>query len=90
MRKIKEFFKSRAVQKSLTWRLIALIIVVGVALVYTGSIEIAGAIGFFDAVVKTFLYWLHEKAWERVDVRDCRRDAGSDEGSGSESETAGS
>ena len=39
-----------------------------VALFLTGSIEISLGIGTVELVLKTILYYLHERAWDRVEV----------------------
>lgn len=67
MRALRVIIKDRAFQKAMTWRVIALIALMGVTFWATGSLAITGKIGVVDAIFKTFLYWLHEKAWERVD-----------------------
>ena len=63
----KRLMSDRAVQKSFTWRIIAIIVIIIVSLVATGDLALAWAIGFWDTIVKTALYFAHEKAWEKVE-----------------------
>lgn len=63
----------RAKAKTLTWRAIASTdtFLLGWAIItFTGDgvtgMEIAGLIAGFEVLTKMFLYWSHEKAWQRV------------------------
>lgn len=71
-RRIKAFFRTLAVRKALSWRVIAIAVTFVTAFLVTGSFKIAGSIGALDAVFKTVLYWVHEKFWEKVNDRDSR------------------
>lgn len=62
----------RAKAKTLTWRVIASTdtFLLGWAIITfandaTGA-EIAGLIAGFEVLTKMFLYWSHEKVWQRV------------------------
>lgn len=57
----------RTIIKSITWRLWAtcvLFIIVGFA---TGSWGIAGALVGVDVVVKTIMYYAHERIWANIE-----------------------
>lgn len=56
----------RAIQKALTWRVVATTCTAAVALMATGSLGAAGAIAVLDAAIKLVLYYYHERAWQRV------------------------
>ncbi len=58
--------RSRSLIKAITWRITALIITVSVVLIATGDTDLAAAVGLADALVKITLYYLHERAWNRV------------------------
>jgi uncharacterized membrane protein len=58
----------RAVAKALTWRGLATATTIGVAFVFTGSVEISLGIGTIEALLKLLFYYFHEKAWDRVGV----------------------
>jgi uncharacterized membrane protein len=62
--------KTKSVKKTISWRVIALILTVITAWLVTGSIAIAGSIGGIDAIFKTICYWVHEEAWERIEKKD--------------------
>ena len=71
LKKLKEGFISllhtRSIKKTISWRIIALVLTIVTALLLTGSMKIASSIGIIDAVLKTFIYWLHEEAWDRYE-----------------------
>jgi uncharacterized membrane protein len=56
----------RSVLKALSWRLVASAVTVTVVWVVTGRVEVAAAVGAGDTMVKIFLYYLHERAWNRI------------------------
>jgi len=58
--------KKRSVIKSITWRLICIIISVLTAYVLTNKLDIAAAIGTIYNVITTILYYFHERAWNRI------------------------
>ncbi|MFW9966696.1 MAG: DUF2061 domain-containing protein [Candidatus Thorarchaeota archaeon] len=58
----------RAAAKTLTWRTLATATTFGVALIFTGSVEISFGIGVFEAMLKMLFYYFHEKAWDRVGI----------------------
>ena len=59
--------RSRSVLKALTWRLAALGITVATAWAITGKAEVAASIGLADSTVKLLAYYLHERAWIKVE-----------------------
>lgn len=65
---------TKSVKKTISWRVLAILLTILTVWVITGSLAIAGSIGGIDAVLKTVFYWLHEEAWERIEKK------GSDEG----------
>jgi uncharacterized membrane protein len=56
----------RSFVKAATYRLFAMSLVFGVALVYTGDISNAAKIGVSAAIAKTLLYYLWERLWNRI------------------------
>ena len=86
MKGLKNFLTSRAFKKALTWRAIALTTLVVITYVMTGSLALAGSIGVVDVIIKTILYWIHEKIWEKVDDGDSGRPGREPEGVRPESE----
>jgi uncharacterized membrane protein len=58
---------SRSMVKSLVWRLIGIIILGGIAWAITRSWEETTIITVIFHVVRTFLYVLHERIWNRIE-----------------------
>ncbi|MHC4751547.1 MAG: DUF2061 domain-containing protein [Planctomycetota bacterium] len=58
----------RSVAKSLTWRAVASATTIGVAFMFTSSIELSLGIGSIEALLKIFAYYFHERAWKRVQI----------------------
>ena len=58
--------KSRSAVKSISWRIIASCDTILISYLITGSIAIAASIGSIEVLTKMFLYYFHERAWDRV------------------------
>jgi uncharacterized membrane protein len=58
--------KKRSIAKALSWRAIATVITSALALAITGQWEFAAAIGIADTSLKFFVYFAHERFWNRV------------------------
>lgn len=58
--------KRRSLIKGITYRIAATIATFSIALTFTGNIELATTIGFFDAVVKFLLFYINERIWIRT------------------------
>ena len=56
----------RALAKALTWRITATLTTVCIAFVVTGEIGVAMMIGGTEFVIKFFIYYGHERAWNLV------------------------
>ncbi len=59
--------RSRSIVKALTWRFIATSTTMALAYAATGDLKLAGAIGAADVVIKLSFYYVHERAWGRVE-----------------------
>jgi len=55
----------RHIAKAMTWRVISTSTNIILAYILTGSIELSLKLGFIDVFLKTFVYYLHERAWYR-------------------------
>ena len=55
----------RSIVKAFSWRITALIVTSIVVWVVTGSLEFAAVVGAADALLKIFLYYFHERMWNR-------------------------
>lgn len=60
---------SYKLNKTLTYGVMHLVVAMAVAYAVTGSLAAALAIGLLEPAVQTVAYFLHEKAWSRVDNR---------------------
>ena len=56
----------RSLVKALSWRILATVITVSVALIITGNVRLAAEIGLLDSLLKLGIYYFHERIWNRV------------------------
>ena len=56
----------RSLAKAISWRILATIITTAIALALTGKWEFAATIGVADTVTKFFIYFGHERLWNRI------------------------
>ena len=49
--------------KSISYRILSVMITFVISLPLTGNLSIAGSIAGIDAVIKFVVYFLHERAW---------------------------
>ena len=58
--------RRRSLAKAISWRILAAIITACVALAMTHQIEFAAKIGLIDTAVKLFIYFFHERVWNKI------------------------
>ena len=58
--------KSRSFVKALSWRLTGTIDTIIISFVVTHRFSLAISIGFIELFTKVFLFYLHERIWNRV------------------------
>ena len=56
----------RALAKAFTWRITATLTTACIAFVVTGEIGVAMMIGGTEFVIKFFIYYGHERAWNLI------------------------
>ena len=56
----------RSIVKTLSWRVVALLITASVAWIITGSLGFGAIIGGIDTVIKLVVYYFHERLWNRI------------------------
>ena len=56
----------RTIAKTVSFRVLATITTMTLVYLFTGSLAIAGSIGLLETVSKLFLYYGHERAWEKI------------------------
>jgi uncharacterized membrane protein len=58
--------RRRSILKSISWRIFAAIITSCVVYAMTGKGDFAAKVGVVDTGVKLFIYFLHERVWDRI------------------------
>jgi uncharacterized membrane protein len=58
--------KGRSLAKALSWRVFATVITGTVAFALTGKLGFALQIGLIDTLIKVFVYFGHERVWQRI------------------------
>lgn len=58
--------KKRSIAKAISWRVIAMAITSALVLTVTGEWGFAATIGLADTCLKFFLYFSHERFWNRI------------------------
>ena len=56
----------KSVYKTISWRIVASITTVILVYIFTGEIKLAFSVGVIEVIVKMILYYLHERAWNKV------------------------
>jgi uncharacterized membrane protein len=56
----------RSIAKAISWRITGTLDTFIISWLITGEWTLAGAIAFTEIITKIGLYWLHERAWNRV------------------------
>ena len=59
----------RSVMKSISWRLVATLSTVILVWAITGRAEWALTVGSGELILKLVLYYLHERAWEKLPLK---------------------
>lgn len=63
----------RSILKAVTYRITGTVTTACIALIVTGELTVALAIGTVEPVVKLVIYYLHERAWQLVPRGTVRR-----------------
>jgi len=56
----------RSLAKALTWRVIAFLVTIIAIYIYSRDIRQSLVVGISANVVKIFLYYIHERLWNKV------------------------
>ncbi len=56
----------RSILKTLSWRILASLDTFLIAWIISGSISVGGWIAGVEIVTKLFLYYLHERMWNKI------------------------
>lgn len=64
--------KRKSILKTLTHRILSTFLTLGVIFAITGSFTLAGTISVVDGILKSMLYYGHERFWIKFD-REVRK-----------------
>ena len=57
----------RSIVKTISWRITGSTAAVLIAYGVTGSISVSSTIGILHLIINTFLYWVHERLWNKIE-----------------------
>ncbi len=58
----------RSIAKAISWRIVGTIATGVIGYILTGSMVIASSLMSIDFVVKFILYYVHERAWNKITI----------------------
>ena len=56
----------RSLIKAISWRITGTVDTFIISWIITGEILLASSIAFTEILTKIFLFWLHERVWNRI------------------------
>lgn len=56
----------RSVAKGISWRLVGSLDTTLLVFLFSGQFKIAAVVGLTEMITKVFLYWGHERVWQRI------------------------
>ncbi len=56
----------RSIAKSISWRVTASLVTIGLVGIFTRRWEIALSVGGIEIFLKLLIYYLHERVWNRI------------------------
>lgn len=59
-------FPKRSLVKTISWRITGSTATFLIAYILTGNFAVAGVIGLTQMVSNTILYYIHERAWNKI------------------------
>ena len=63
----------RSLLKAISWRFVASLDTMILVYLITGSLEAGVAIGAIEICTKIFIYYFHERLWDKVQIKVIRR-----------------
>ena len=58
--------KKRSIVKTISWRITGTLDTMIISYIITGNLKIAASIGLIEVFTKMFLYYLHERTWNKI------------------------
>ncbi len=59
--------KKRSIAKAGTWRVLATLTTMALVYAFTGEITISIGVALTEVIVKTLIYYGHERIWDGID-----------------------
>ena len=59
---------TRSLVKSISWRVVATLVTTGIVWMFTRQLTLAVGVGGVEALVKMLLFYVHERAWDRIPI----------------------
>lgn len=59
----------RSLFKAITWRLFGIVFTFTASYILFDQVQLAASLALGEFVIKTVLYWIHERIWNRVDIK---------------------
>lgn len=56
----------RSVAKAVSWRVTGTVDTIVISWIVTGHFKVAISIGFIEVFTKMFLYYIHERIWNKI------------------------
>jgi adenylylsulfate kinase len=56
----------RSIAKGFSWRIFATMVTIIIVYIFFGKLDLAIAAGVIESVSKVFLYYIHEKFWQKI------------------------
>lgn len=57
---------ARSVVKTISWRALATLTTISLVYIFIGDVSIALSVGGIEVILKMLVYFLHERAWDRI------------------------
>jgi uncharacterized membrane protein len=67
--------RARHLAKAISYRILGTIATIAIGWSVTGSVEVGASLGIIDIVVKTLIYYIHERIWYRIPFGVTRDDS---------------
>ncbi|RME24832.1 MAG: DUF2061 domain-containing protein [Deltaproteobacteria bacterium] len=66
--------RKRSIAKAISWRILAVLITTSVVFLASGRLDLAAEVGLADTAIKIVIYYLHERAWNRISYGRLKRE----------------
>jgi len=57
---------TRSITKAVSYRIFGSFVTFLITFIFTGNMITSTAVGLADLLVKTYLFYLHERVWDRI------------------------